>query len=297
MHHPLTMTHTNQEQVNDGWTVNKKRRRGVQEDGDYIERVEECWKFGINFGELPYRGGGTSRTTPKIPLYYWVKVQRRLTRTGNALLVPKDNRSQKRLMEVNSTSHNQQCTNGRKYQTTNSKELSAEQEVGTGKGGNRPTTIHQWMDKAICTINEGISGSYVSEPDKTEIFRTIGQSIPTKQQATNTTPAKQGRTNRRCTGNNKHCTNRGNIPTKEDFNRNHSPSTYTQENNGGSHGRYQHTQRIDDNVVHNNGSHQINWHSSCRGGKVVSKTGLSQGQQIFLSDMHEHDGVVPNIGP
>ena len=34
--------------------------------------------------------------------YPWVKVQRRLTRTGNALLVSKDNRSQKLLMEVKS---------------------------------------------------------------------------------------------------------------------------------------------------------------------------------------------------
>ena len=94
-------------------------------------------------------------------------------------------------------------------------------------------------------------GSYVSEPDKTVIFLTIGQSIPTKQQTTNTTPTKQGRTNGRCTGNNKHCTHRGNIHTKEDFNRNYSPSTCTQENNGGRHGRYQHTHRIDDNVVPN----------------------------------------------
>ena len=34
--------------------------------------------------------------------YPWVKVQMRLTRTGNALLFPKDNRSQKLLMEVKS---------------------------------------------------------------------------------------------------------------------------------------------------------------------------------------------------
>ena len=47
------------------------------------------------------------------------------------------------------------------------------------------------MDKAICIINEGISGSYVNEPDKTVIFRTTGQSIPTTQQAVNTTQTKQ----------------------------------------------------------------------------------------------------------
>ena len=36
-------------------------------------------------GEPPYRGGGTSRAAPKIP---WVKVQIRLTRTGNIFLRP-----------------------------------------------------------------------------------------------------------------------------------------------------------------------------------------------------------------
>ena len=74
----------------------------------------------------------------------------------------------------------------------------------------------------------------------------------------------------------------------------HSSSTCTQENNGGRHGRYQRTYRIDDNVVHNNGPSQGHRHSSGRGGKFVSRTGLSQGNHNFLSDMREHDGVVPN---
>ena len=50
---------------------------------------------------------------------------------------------------IYSTNHNHRGTNESKYQTTktNSKELNtkknAEQEVGTGKGGIRPTTNHQ----------------------------------------------------------------------------------------------------------------------------------------------------------
>ena len=72
---------------------------------------------------------------------------------------------------------NHRATNGSK---PNSKELNtknnAEQAVGPGKGGTRPTTNHQ------CLV---ISGFYVSEPDKIVPF---SQSMPTKQQTTNTTP-------------------------------------------------------------------------------------------------------------
>ena len=118
--------------------------------------------------------------------------------------------------------------------------------------------------QSYLTINEGISDSYDSEPDKTVIFMTIRQSIPTKQQATNTTPTQQGRTNGQCTRNNKHCIHWGNMHTKEYFNREHSSSTCTQENNGGSHGRYQHTHRIDDNDVLNNSPYQGHPHSSGR---------------------------------
>ena len=44
---------------------------------------------------------------------------------------------------------------------------------------------------------------------------------------------------------------RCNISIKEDFFLEHSSSTGTQENNGGSHGCYQHTHRIDDKVRYN----------------------------------------------
>ena len=133
---------------------------------------------------------------------------------------------------INSTNQNHRGTNESKYQTTktNSKELNtknnAEQEVGTGKGGILPTTNDQCLDKVLRTINEGVSGSYVSELDKIVTFRTIGQSIPTSQLGTNTTNRR--RTNGRCPRYNTHCTHRCNISTQEDFYREHLSSTCTQ---------------------------------------------------------------------
>ena len=99
IHHPLTMTHANQEQVNGGWTVNKKRRLGVEEYGDHMETEEECQKFGINLGNFRTEAEVLAVLHLKYP---WVKVQRRLTRIYNAFLVPKDNQSKKLLMEVKS---------------------------------------------------------------------------------------------------------------------------------------------------------------------------------------------------
>ena len=52
------------------------------------------------------------------------------------------------------------------------------------------------MDKAICTINEGISGSYVANrPKRSFSGPSVNQNQPTKQQATNITPTEQGRAN------------------------------------------------------------------------------------------------------
>ena len=141
---------------------------------------------------------------------------------------------------INSHNHsrNHRATNGSTYKTIkpNNKELNfennAEQKVGKGKGGTRPTTKHQCMDKAVRTINERFSGSYVSEQDKTVPF---SQSMPINQQATNTTPTNRRGTNGRCTRSNTHCTHRSNITTQEDFYREHLSSTCTQENNGGRH--------------------------------------------------------------
>ena len=57
----------------------------------------------------------------------------------------------------------------------------AKQKVRTSKGGTRPTTNHQCMDKAVRIINERISYSYVSEQDKTVLFI---QSMPTSKPQT-----------------------------------------------------------------------------------------------------------------
>ena len=42
------MAHTYQEQVNDGWPVNKNRKRGVGADGDHMEFRDQImvgWDF------------------------------------------------------------------------------------------------------------------------------------------------------------------------------------------------------------------------------------------------------------
>ena len=127
---------------------------------------------------------------------------------------------------INSHNHtrNHRATNGSKLKIikTNSQELNsksnAEQKVGKCKGGTRPTTNHQCMDKDVRTINVGFTGNYVSEQDKTVPF---SQSMPTNQQATNTTPINRRGTNGRCTRNNTHYTHRCNITTQEDFYRKH----------------------------------------------------------------------------
>ena len=104
---------------------------------------------------------------------------------------------------INSTNHNHRGTNESKSQTTKTNSNNAEQEVGTVKSGILPTTNDQCLDKALRTINEGVSGSYVRKPEKTVPFWAIDLSIPTSQQGTNTT--NRERTNRRCTRNNTHC--------------------------------------------------------------------------------------------
>ena len=112
------------------------------------------------------------------------------------------------------------------------------------------------------TINEGISCSYVNEQDKTVPFN---QSMPANQQATNTTLTNRGRRNGRYTRNNTHY----NISThQEDFYQEHSSIYLHSKNNGGSHGQYQHTHRIDDTVLPNNGPYQDNPHSPAEDGTL-----------------------------
>ena len=71
----------------------------MEEDGDHMETEEESRKSGINLGNFRTEAEVLAVLHIKHP---WMKVERRLTRTGNALLVHKDNRSQKLLMEVKS---------------------------------------------------------------------------------------------------------------------------------------------------------------------------------------------------
>ena len=151
---------------------------------------------------------------------------------------------------INTTNHNHPGTNGGKYKvTTVRKEVqtTSDQETRTDKGSCRPSTSYQGLDKTTSTIDDGVSGSDVSKPVPS---RTIGQARPTSRQATSDVPRDRG-TNRRCTGNHTDSTHRCNIPVKEDFCREHSSSTGTQEDNGGSHGCYQHPHPVEDKVSYN----------------------------------------------
>ena len=116
--------------------------------------------------------------------------------------------------------------------------------------------------------------------------------MPTNQQATNTTPTNRGRTNGHT-----HYTQRCNISAQEDFYREHSSSTCTQENNENYHEYYQNTHHIDDTVPPNIGPYQDHPHSSYREEKVVSKTGLYKGHPNSFPDMREGDGLVLNNDP
>ena len=76
------MAHTIHEQWNEGWTVNKKRRRGEEEDEEQTETEEtgrrgrrgtdgnrgDLPKIGDKFRKLPHGGGDTGRTPLKISL-------------------------------------------------------------------------------------------------------------------------------------------------------------------------------------------------------------------------------------
>ena len=79
---------------------------------------------------------------------------------------------------------NHQATNGSKYKTikANSKELNtknnAEEKVRTSKGSTRPTANHQCMEKAVRTINKGISCRFDSKQDKTFPFHPSNQCQP-----------------------------------------------------------------------------------------------------------------------
>ena len=77
----ITMTHTIHEQGNDGSTVNKKSRRGEEEDGQQMETEETFRKFGINLGSFRTEAEILAELHLKYP---WVKVVRRITRIKEA---------------------------------------------------------------------------------------------------------------------------------------------------------------------------------------------------------------------
>ena len=110
-----------------------------------------------------------------------------------------------------------------------------------------PQPATKCLDKTTSAVDDGVSGSDVSKPVPP---RTIGQARPTNRQATSDAPRERG-TNRRCTGDHTDSTHRCNIPVKEDFCREHSSSTSTQEDNGGSHGCNQHPHPVEDKVIYN----------------------------------------------
>ena len=74
------MAHTIQEQGNEGWTVNKKRRRGEEEDLEQTEPEETLQEFGINVGSVRTEAEKLAELHQKFPC---VKVVR-ITQTGDA---------------------------------------------------------------------------------------------------------------------------------------------------------------------------------------------------------------------
>ena len=91
------MTHKINEQWNEGWTVNKKRKRGEEEDGEHTKTGETFRKFGRNLGSFRTEAEILAVLHLKYP---WVKIVRRIRRTDNTLLFTKDYRSRKVLTEV-----------------------------------------------------------------------------------------------------------------------------------------------------------------------------------------------------
>ena len=95
---PQTMEHTNKDQGEQDWTVNKKRRRGVEEDMDQdVEVSATCRKFGIILGAF--------RTEVEVLaelhlMYPWVNMTRRTNGAGNDILITKDDRTRKLLTDL-----------------------------------------------------------------------------------------------------------------------------------------------------------------------------------------------------
>ena len=74
-----------------GLDCHQEEEMGEEEDAEHTEKED------INLGSFRMEAEILSELHLKYP---WVKVVRRITRTGNALLAPKDDRSRKLLTEV-----------------------------------------------------------------------------------------------------------------------------------------------------------------------------------------------------
>ena len=91
------MEHTIQDQGNKDWTVNKKRRRGVEDDeNEDMEVGVTCRKFGIILGGFRTEVAVLAELHLRYP---WIQLTRRINGAGSALLITKDDRSRYHLAE------------------------------------------------------------------------------------------------------------------------------------------------------------------------------------------------------
>ena len=89
------MARTIIDQGNEDWTVNKKRRRGVEEVD--TEQGDACRKFGIILGGFRTEVEGLAELHLKYP---WIQLTRRTNGAGNAILITKDDRSRELLTDI-----------------------------------------------------------------------------------------------------------------------------------------------------------------------------------------------------
>ena len=80
------MAHTIQGQGNEDWTVTKKKRRGVEKDGNNEEMEEgaACRKFGIILGGVRMEVEVLAELHLRYP---WIQLTRRIDGEGIAILI------------------------------------------------------------------------------------------------------------------------------------------------------------------------------------------------------------------
>ena len=84
------------DQGNEDWTVNKKRRRGVEED-EVMEEGVTGRKFGIILGGFRTEVEVLAELHLRYP---WIQLTRRINGTGSAILITKDDRTTKLLSDL-----------------------------------------------------------------------------------------------------------------------------------------------------------------------------------------------------